>query len=242
MQLIKASNIVRQDSWKMLVYAKAGVGKTSLIRDLPGKTLVLDLDNSSRVLSGLDNVTVASIDRSQPIEDVASFMKQFKSWIEKGNFDNLVIDNVSSFEKDWFTEQARKSSSQLSNQIQDYSAWTNYFNRWIASALSVHINVLITAWESTRKFVTSLGQEVNRYVPEVRDAVMDSLIGHVDVCGRMMISQKPGSEGKRFILLEGNDNIYAKNRLDDRKAAQPQDLFPQLKQADEGDNQNENEL
>lgn len=39
------NNILKTANWKMILYAKAGQGKTTSIRYLPGKTLVLDLDN-----------------------------------------------------------------------------------------------------------------------------------------------------------------------------------------------------
>ena len=57
MQPIKhASAIDRTKNWRVLIYGKPGVGKTSAIRNLDGKTLVLDLDDSSKVLAGLPNL------------------------------------------------------------------------------------------------------------------------------------------------------------------------------------------
>ena len=52
-KITKATDINRTENWKVLLYGKPGLGKTSAIKGLSGKTLVLDLDGSSRVLAGL---------------------------------------------------------------------------------------------------------------------------------------------------------------------------------------------
>ncbi len=68
-------NIKRNKNWRVIIYSKPGVGKTSSIKYLKGKTLVLDLDNSSKVLEGLD-VDVIQFDRSKPEEELIEFLKK----------------------------------------------------------------------------------------------------------------------------------------------------------------------
>ena len=47
-------------------------------------------------------------------------------------------------------------------------------------------------------------------------------MGLTDIVGRLLINPKNGSRG---LILEGNDGIYAKNRLDKRKSCKVEELF-----------------
>lgn len=223
MQIVHANNISRSKFWKMIIYAKPGTGKTTLVRYLKEKTLVVDLDNSSRVLAGLENVDVLPFDRTQPIQEMQELLSNIESLVQKGGYKNIVIDNISSFEKDWFVEQAKKSKSTLNNQINDYSAWTNYFSRVMAKIYSVkNVNILVTAWETTRKITNMDGQEFNQYAPQIRASVMDGLLGLCDVVGRLIINPKNNDRG---VMLQGSDGQFAKNRLDGQKSCLAKDLF-----------------
>lgn len=222
MQPIKhASSIDRTKNWRVLIYGKPGVGKTSAIRNLNGKTLVLDLDDSSKVLSGAPNIDVQPFDRSKPSEEWKEFLKNLAERVS--GYDNLVIDNVSAFEKDWFVERGRASKNGIGNEIQDYGQWTNYFSRIMTMIfMDAPVNVLVTAWENTRDVTSETGQSFSQYAPAIRDSVRDGLLGLTDVVGRVVISTKTNHRG---VILAGSDAIFAKNRLDDRTACAIEDLF-----------------
>lgn len=66
--ITKSAMSFRKDKdWKMILYAKAGQGKTTSIKYLKGKTLVLDLDNSFKVLEGVsDNIQQYRFDNGTP--------------------------------------------------------------------------------------------------------------------------------------------------------------------------------
>lgn len=222
MQPIKhASSIDRTKNWRVLIYGKPGVGKTSAIRNLDGKTLVLDLDDSSKVLSGATNIDVQPFDRSKPSEEWKEFLKNLAERVS--GYDNLVIDNVSAFEKDWFVERGRASKNGIGNEIQDYGQWANYFARIMTMIfMDAPVNVLVTAWENTRDVTSETGQSFSQYAPAIRDSVRDGLLGLTDVVGRVVISTKTNHRG---VILAGSDSIFAKNRLDDRTACAIEDLF-----------------
>lgn len=219
MQIVKASEINKTDNWRIAVYGKPGVGKTSVIKYLPGKTLILALDNSAKVLAGLDNVDVINFDRSKPTEELNEFVKALGGLIK--NYDNLVLDNVSTLEKDWFIEEGRKSKNGIRNEIQDYSTWTNFFTRVISKIYTTDLNILVTAWEEQKPIQTASGQQFNQYAPTLRDSVRDTFMGLTDIVGRLVVK----TDGERGLILEGNDGMYAKNRLDNRKGCKVEDLF-----------------
>ena len=222
MQPIKhASAIDRTKNWRVLIYGKPGVGKTSAIRNLRGKTLVLDLDDSSKVLAGAPNIDVQPFDRSKPSEEWKEFLTDLKGRVQ--GYDNLVIDNVSAFEKDWFVEMGRQSKNGIGNELQDYSRWTNYFTRIMTMIfMDAPVNVLVTAWENTRDVTSETGQSFSQYAPAIRDSVRDGLLGLTDVVGRVVVNPKTDGRG---VILEGTDAIFAKNRLDNRKLVPIKELF-----------------
>ena len=220
MKIIKATNIQRTNNWRILIYGKAGLGKTTLIKNMQGKTLVLSLDNSSKVLAGTENVDIIDFDREHPTEFITEFLTQADNLIK--NYENLVIDNISSFQSDWFIEQGRKSKNGISNELQHYSQWTNYFLRVLTVIYSKPINIYVTAWEDTHELNLETGQILTQYVPQIRASVLNQLLGLTDVVGRIVVNAKTGARG---LILEGSEGTYAKNRLHNRTACKIEDLF-----------------
>lgn len=224
----------KNKDWKMILYAKTGQGKTTSIKYLKGKTLVLDLDNSFKVLEGVsdsiqqyrfDNGTPEGreFDRTKPIEDLNTFLSDPDVLKAGETFDNLVIDNVSSLEKDWFVERGRNSKNGISNEIQDYSQWTNYFSRIVTTIYMIpNVNILITAWEKKIDNETESGQTFSQYAPDIRDKSLNGFLGLADVVARLVVNPKTGGRGA---ILEGDNTVYAKNRLDERRMAPIEELF-----------------
>ena len=220
LQIRKATEISRIHEWRVLLYGKPGLGKTSAIKGLTGKVLVLDLDGSSRVLAGLENVDVISFDRENPIQSMKEFLENSKEIIN--GYQTLVIDNITAFEKDWFVARGLKSKNGIRNEIQDYGDYTNYFLRLITMIYSLPINIYVTAWEDKRDVDLEDGTRLTEYIPQVRNQVLNQLLGLTDVVGRIQVN--PATHG-RGAILEGSDGVYAKNRLDDRIACKIEDLF-----------------
>lgn len=220
MRITKASDLERTKNWRILIYGKAGLGKTSLIKYIPGKTLVLSMDNSEKVLAGSENIDVVNFDREHPSEFMTEFLEEVDDVLN--DYDNLVIDNISSFQSDWFIEQGRKSKNGISNELQHYSQWTNYFLRVLTVIYSKPINIYVTAWEDTHELNLETGQILTQYVPQIRTSVLNQLLGLTDVVGRILVNAKTGARG---LILEGSEGTYAKNRLDDRTACKIEELF-----------------
>lgn len=219
MKIESLTNIKRTKNWRIAIYGKPGVGKTSMANNLSGRTLILALDNSAKVLAGKD-IDVIEFDRSKPNQEMIDFCKML-SGIETA-YDNLVIDNITTWQGDWFVEKGLESKNGVRNEIQDYSEWTNYFTRVISMIYQSDMNILVTAWEEQTPIQSANGQQFNQYGPKIRASVRDTFMGLTDIVGRILVKVDTGERG---IILQGNDGMYAKNRLDNRKGCLAKDLF-----------------
>ncbi|MCL1948202.1 MAG: AAA family ATPase [Turicibacter sp.] len=220
MQIKKASDIKRHDLWRILIYSKPGIGKTTAIGRLVGKTLVLDMDGSSKVLAGKKNVDIIEFDRNNPVDFMTEFLKAAPEMVK--GYDNLIVDNISAFQMDFFVFMGKSSHNGISNELQHYGQFTNYFIRVLTAIYSLPLNVMLTAWEDVRDVELPTGQKVSQYIPQIRLQVINPLLGLTDIVGRLLTNEQTGARG---LILEGNDGVYAKNRLDNRKGCKVEELF-----------------
>ena len=91
-----------------------------------------------------------------------------------------------------------------------------YINSWTG------INRVYTAWEMQVPVTSSTGQTYNKFYPDVREKVLNGLLGLMNMVGRMVVSKETGNRG---FLLEPSDDTYAKNQIDNRKFALQSELF-----------------
>lgn len=227
MKITKASEIKRGHNFSALIYGKPGSGKTTTIKYLKGRTLVVDIDRTSNVLSGIENIDIVYAD----LNDVEIGMKKLLKDIHDNylqDYDNVVIDNLSEFEQAWLAEKSRQSMTTKGEQMGipqmgDYNKYSfylpdmiRYINSWEG------INKIYTAWENTVQIQTPNGQLFNQFHPQIREKVLNNVLGLVNIAGRLVANDE---NGKRGFLLKSTSSTFAKNQIDNRDFSLQEDLF-----------------
>ena len=93
MNITKAKDI-KPENLSVVIYSAPGMGKTTLLGTLPGKTLIIDVDKGTSVLAGAENVDVVRI--SENIAEIPGIIKELQA---KCEYDNVCLDSVSELER-----------------------------------------------------------------------------------------------------------------------------------------------
>lgn len=203
-----------------LIYGPPGMGKTSTIKYLSGKTLVLDVDRTSRVLKGQDNIDIAYVDNTDTWDYWGKLILDLEKNY-KGVYDNIVVDNISELERCLLSDLGSKGKNKGVPSQGDYQ----YMQFRIVNSLrymkNLGANLIWTAWETDDLYTDSSGQQYNRSYPQINRKIMNNVLGLCDVVGRLLIN----SEGERGFVLSASNSTYAKNQIDDRKGCLQSELI-----------------
>ena len=209
MNILKANEIKKFGNWTVLIYAEAGKGKTTMVKGLKGRTLLLSVDGMYSVLAGLENVDIVTMDSNKPHDELTNFIRfVFKN---KNEYDNIVIDNLSTFQKMWLNERARETTSG-NPEIQHYSIIDRIMFDTILSFKKLNKNLLIFAHEKQVEIVRQSGGTYTQFQPDIRN--LDAIMGITPIVGRLIIhTKKDTNENERIIVLQPTQSTRAKDQL-----------------------------
>lgn len=222
MEITNGAQITKSKKAKIIIYSKPGNGKTTVAGLLPGKTLVLDIDGTSQVLSGYENVDVAKIDGEHPHDSILQFYAFAKANIHQ--YENIFIDNLTHYQKLWLLKKGENTKSGMP-ELKDYALLDNHLLKIVETFNALDANVIFTAWETTRTITHDDGQQYTQMIPDIRDKIVNHIMGIVHVVGRLVIK----ADGTRGFMLEGNESIFAKNHLSKSKGCLQEELLSSLK-------------
>ena len=212
------------DKGTYMLYANPGIGKTYSLGFLPGKTLVIDVDGSSSTLAkhpNKANIEVWKLDSSdiwQEWLDTVSDLITNKSTYEN-QFDNICVDNLSELFKAQLENLGKNGKNNGVPSQPDYQR-ADFMNlRSLRALNSMDCRIVLTAWETTDTYTEPSGQFFTRSMPEIRAKILNNFLGLCDVVGRLVIKKDKEGNETRGVILQPTENVYAKNRLDDRKGA-----------------------
>ena len=102
-----------------LIYGPPGMGKTTTIKYLPGKTLLLDVDRTSHVLKGSENIDVIEIDNVHTWDSWAETLTELGK-MDLSAYDTIAVDNVSELERCFLADLGRQGKNRGVPAMGDY--------------------------------------------------------------------------------------------------------------------------
>ena len=220
MILTNAKDISR-GNMTALLYGQPGMGKTTTIKYLPGKTLVLDVDRTTHVLRGCENIDICYVDNIKTWEDWEKILIELVNDY-KGKYTNYAVDNISELERCLLSDLGSRGKNNGIPSQADYQFMQQRIVKSLRYMKNLEGNLIWTAWETTDLFTTPEGQTFNRAYPQINGKILNNVCGLCDVVGRIIINSK----GKRGYTFSATNGVYAKNQYDDRKGCLQEELIP----------------
>lgn len=219
MQFMETETMKKDENFCVMLYCKPGGGKTTTVKYLKGKTLLVDIDGSGKVLSGVPNITRVTIDPTKPDDELIKFYGYAKANIDK--YDNIVIDNLSHYQKLWLMARGKNTKSGQP-EIQHYGVFDNHLLNIVETFKALDANIVFTAWETTREIQLENSQLYHQFLPDIRDKIVNHIMGVIPVVARLV--RNPETKVRGFLLSESN-GTYAKNQLDNREFCLQSEIF-----------------
>lgn len=210
MQFFKNGELPPQ-SHMYFVYGDGGTGKTSLFKLMPGeKKLLISFDLSTDVLKGTDGLDVAIVQQ----EDMPQIQSIVEKWLSGaiGAYDTIALDNMTSLQN-MVLENIDGASKDGRQNYQKLQLWFRQMGTMLRQS---NVNVYATAHQVDK------GPEFmeGRFSADMNEKNFNAFTSMFDLVGRIYIK-----DGKRLIDLDPERGNHAKNRLDNRKLINANELF-----------------
>ncbi|HEP1684110.1 TPA: AAA family ATPase [Streptococcus pyogenes] len=223
MKITKATEIKNNDSC-YLIYGNPGFGKTSTAKYLPGKTIVVNIDKSAKVLRGNENIDIADIDTHKIWGEWLDTVKELLNGAAN-DYDNIVIDNVSELFRACLANLGREGKNHRVPSQADYQRVDFTILDSLRALLQLNKRIVFLAWETSDQWTDENGMIYNRAMPDIRTKILNNFLGLTDVVARLVKKTTDDGEEVRGFILQPSASVYAKNRLDDRKGCKVEELF-----------------
>ncbi|EZK96273.1 AAA family ATPase [Streptococcus pyogenes] len=223
MKITKATEIKNNDSC-YLIYGNPGFGKTSTAKYLPGKTIVINIDKSAKVLRGNENIDIADIDTHKIWGEWLDTVKELLNGAAN-DYDNIVIDNVSELFRACLANLGREGKNHRVPSQADYQRVDFTILDSLRALLQLNKRIVFLAWETSDQWTDENGMIYNRAMPDIRTKILNNFLGLTDVVARLVKKTTDDGEEVRGFILQPSASVYAKNRLADRKGCKVEELF-----------------
>jgi len=220
MQYIKPENLADGKGKSIIIYSRPGLGKTTALSQLQGKTLILNIDKSK----SLSNLKKTGLWINPDIRvvscDSKNILEMFNELDTKNPFDNICIDTISRLEDQKWTELTGKSKSG-GREMQHYGVIDEFIRGIVEKFVSLTekgTNVIFTAWEKDRSVeVRETGAKYTVLFPHFRNP--DSICGMIDIVAKLETETIDKKRNRYFKTTDdmtsfAKDNLNGKSRYE----------------------------
>lgn len=159
-----------------LIYGAPGMGKTTALKYLPGKTLVLDVDRTSKVLKGCKNIDIIEVDNINTWDFWEKLIIELYNNY-RSKYDNIAVDNVSELERCILSDLGSKGRNKGVPSQGDYQYMQFRLVNSLRYMKNLDCNIIWTAWETTDLYTTAEGQQFNRTYPQINGKILNNVLG-----------------------------------------------------------------
>lgn len=192
-----------------LIYGPSGIGKTTLAKTLPGKTLIISAESGLLSLSGMDidyvDICEGKGSTQLKLEHLRDILKHLSS--EKTEYENIFIDSLTEIAQIMvqFQQTLYPDKKDSMNLWGAYNTQIRAFIKHVRD-LSPY-NIILTALEKVDK--DEIGRRYK--IPEMNGAVAAQIAQFFDeVLYYTEIENE--KEKKRVLITSSSSNFIAKDR------------------------------
>ncbi|MCX7578183.1 MAG: AAA family ATPase [Leuconostoc pseudomesenteroides] len=198
------------------VYGDGGTGKTSLVKQFPGKKLLLIFDGSTNALVGTNDIDVMAFEDT----DAPQMQQLVTNMLERSfaSHDVIILDNVTALQN-WALENIDGASKDGRQNYQKLQVWFRNLGMWLRGTDKT---VLATAHQVDNGSSGLTGE--GRFQADMNEKTFNAFTAPFDLVGRIY---KEGDE--RWIDLDPQNGNHTKNRIDDRKLIKASELIAEEK-------------
>jgi hypothetical protein len=218
-QTLTVQEALSEIGLKVLVYAPAGAGKTTLAGTLPPPVLVLDFEGGILALMGRPNISVCPVKSG---EELLQVVKELQS---DTTFKSVVFDGLSIFVK-------RRVQELRSKERVTWDEWqrlTAEIRTAILPLLHIRKHLLLTALPKWVRQKDERGREngpIIGAVPDLTPAIRNDLVASCDIVAYLASPNDPlvpSQERKLIIVPPTGVQLLTKSRVPNLTKA-PADL------------------
>jgi hypothetical protein len=226
-QTLTVQEALSEIGLKVLVYAPAGAGKTTLAGTLPPPVLVLDFEGGILALMGRPNISVCPVKSG---EELLQVVKELQS---DTTFKSVVFDGLSIFVK-------RRVQELRSKERVTWDEWqrlTAEIRTAILPLLHIRKHLLLTALPRWVRQKDERGREngpIIGAVPDLTPAIRNDLVASCDIVAYLASPNDPlvPSQERRLVIVPPNGvQLLTKSRVPNLTEA-PADFSQLLRMLD----------
>lgn len=218
---ISSAKDITHSKTTYLIYGAPGTGKTHTLNYLTGKTLYIAVDKTQYPLKGNENIDILDFNTHEAWNTWGELMKYLDS-ADLSAYDNIAIDNISELFRSMLGNLGRSGKNQRVPEMRHYQQVDFFVIDSFRFLQKLGKRLVFLAWEVNDDFHTEGGQIFTRSMPDIRDKILNNILGLCQVVAKLAVNDKTKVRG---FFLQPTNSIYAKNQLDNRQHCKQEELF-----------------